>query len=124
MSWHTETQRTSTLPPGTATPLLVLAGVAVYGLYVLAGNVTRRVACGQRAWPGGMCGPLGLAVSGAAAASGPAGQGAASSTPTTIALVVFAVVVVGVGLWGFFARQRYVQSDAFFLTQLRRRDGI
>ena len=124
MSWHTETQRTSTLPPGTATPLLVLAGVAVYGLYVLVGNVTNRLVCGQGAWPDGMFEPLGFVVSGDTTAFGTAGDCAASSTTTTIALAVLAVVVIGLGLWVFFARQRYVQSDAFFIKQLRRRDGI
>lgn len=124
MSWHTETQRTSTLPPGTATPLLVLAGVAVYALYVLVGNVSNRLACGQGAWPDGLFEPLGFVVSGDTTTFGTAGQCAASSTATTIALVVLAVVVIGVGLWVFFARQRYIQSDRFFIKQLRRRDGI
>ncbi|NWN87278.1 MAG: TraM recognition domain-containing protein [Micrococcaceae bacterium] len=124
MSWHTETQRTSTLPPGTAVPLLVLAGVAVYGVYVLVGNVMNRLFCEHAAWPAGMFEPLGFILSGDTTVFGAAGQCAASPVATTTALIAMGVVVVAVGLLIFFARHRYLQSDKFFIKDLRRREGI
>ena len=124
MSWTTETQRTSALPPGTAVPLLLLAGVGVYGLYVLVGNVMNRVWCDQAAWPDGMFEPLGFFVDGDTTAFGAVGRCAAPSVATTTALVVLGVLVIATGLAVGFARQRYLQSDNFFIKDLRRRDGL
>lgn len=124
MSWNTETQRTSVLPPGTAVPLLILSGIAVYGLYVLVGNVMNQLSCDQTAWPDNMFGPLGFFVTGDTMAFGAVGQCAASPVATTTALIVLGVLVITAGLVIFFARQRYMQSDMFFIKDLRRRDGI
>src|SRR5699024_10365510 len=85
---------------------------------------TNRLACGQGAWPDGLSEPLGSVASGDTKACGTAGDCAAPSTTTTIALAALAGGATGLGLRVFFARPRYVQADAFLIKPLRRRDGI
>ena len=104
---------------------VMLPVMGLYVLYVAAGFLAGRGACGEPPIPEGLLAPLGFVATQDPAAFGTTASGCtATSQGVTGALIGVGVagvvaLVVGVTAW-----QKYQQSDKKFIKDLRERDGL
>lgn len=96
--------------------LLILAGL---------GCVTNRVACGYWSAPSGFVDPLRFITTGDGRAFGTGADECAAPGGAIIAVwIVFGGLLIAAVIAGLVAWRRHVQSDAYFIRALRRREGF